>query len=207
MFTAALDPGAKRAMGLIARSSAASAFLLAGGTGAALQLGHRISVDLDFFCTNAFEPAALAATLSAGGVDLQKRVESPGTLKGIVGATQVSFFYYPYEWIEPPVEFQGVRLASLLDIALMKMTAIGARGAKRDFVDLFFILQKTGQRDLFPLLAKKYSQDQVNLYHFVRSLVYFYDAEGEGDPRMLVAWNWNEIKRFFERWVQEFPAA
>ena len=197
MFRNALSRPAEQALGIIKGIPSLQPFYLAGGTAAALQLGHRISVDLDFFSHTPFDPDELARNFASSQVLIDQQQTSPGTLKGMLAGAQLSFFFYPYETVEPLVPCEGIMLAGLIDIGLMKMTAIGSRGARRDFVDLYFILKSLGRTDLFDLFQKKFPSQRLNLYHYARSLVHFDDADRQAEPMMLVNSDWNEIKVFF----------
>jgi len=95
-----------------------------------------------------------------------------------------------------------------MDIGCMKVDAISSRGAKRDFVDLFFILKHLGL-DLgafFEHFERKYGSDGFNRHHVLKSLVYFEDADKEPEPDMLVDFSWTEAKRYFVRIVRAFGA-
>lgn len=197
MFRNALAKPAEQALGMIAGRQAIDGFYLAGGTAAALQLGHRISIDLDFFSRDTFKPDELRRRLTADGVGFEREQASPGTLKVWIAGAEASFFHYPYPLLEPTLPCDGMAMASLVDIGLMKMTAIADRGARRDFVDLFFILRRLGRSHLFDLFVQKYPKEKIDLYHFVRSLTYFVDAEREPEPVMLIPADWQEIKAFF----------
>jgi hypothetical protein len=202
MFTEAIDPPAKQALGVIGKTATHRGFYLAGGTGAALQLGHRISVDLDFFSFENFIPEELERVLSGRALVLTNQRMSPGTLQGVLGEVNISFFFYPYSLIHSPLMFEEVKVAELIDIGLMKMTAIASRGAKKDFVDLFFILQKLSNFSLFSEFEKKFPSDRIDLYHYARSLTFFEEAEKDPDPHMLVPWDWIQIKKFFLHYIK-----
>ena len=87
-----------------------------------------------------------------------------------------------------------------MDIALMKLTAILSRGSRKDFIDLFTIL-RSGPilNDYFEMLPEKYGKDKINLYHILKSLTFFKDAEKEPMPKMLEPFNWDECEAFFMR--------
>lgn len=187
------------AFALLASIEIAS-FYLAGGTALALAFGHRISADLDFFSKEAFGEQLLINTLSAtDGFSLEKR--EPGTIHANIDATKISFFHYPYPLLEEPKVLNGIRIASVRDIACMKLDAISQRGAKRDFVDLYVITQhEPSLREVFLDYQKKYEKLNVNMMHIRKGLVYFDDAEEEPMPRMLNATvSWETVKSFFLR--------
>lgn len=181
-------------------------FYLAGGTGLALQLGHRVSNDLDFFSQRPFDPEAVLRTLAR---ILPARVleASPGTLH-IIGdeKVKVSLLFYPYKVVFPFVRFKNCPLADYRDIAAMKLIALGQRGTKRDFLDLFFVLRREMTlRELKEIVAQKYTAIRYNWPHLVRSLGYFADAEEDPMPVLMAAGveremtqeEWREVKRFF----------
>lgn len=199
MFTKALLPDTLRAIKLISDFPEIKNSYLAGGTALALQLGHRISVDLDFFAQEEFDEAEIATKLAS----LSKFV-AEGTAKwtvwGKIGQTRFSLFYYEYPLLEPPSSFEKIRLASLVDIAAMKIHAIEDRGTKRDFVDVYFLSQKYSLEEMLGFYQKKYSVLEDHLYSILRSLDYFEDAEKENQmPKMLIDVNWEEIKKYFQK--------
>ncbi|RME39198.1 MAG: hypothetical protein D6793_01445, partial [Thermoflexia bacterium] len=178
-------------------------FYLAGGSAVALHLGHRISVDLDFFTPQeeyAQEP--LIQELARVG-RLTIRQQRPGTLNAILEGTPVSFFAYPYPMLEEFQSLWGVRIAGVLDLALMKLAAIGQRGRKRDFIDLYFICQHGYPLDdLLARMPKKFPGVEYPSYHLLRALAYFQDAEEDEMPGMLVPCRWGQVKRFFQEEVR-----
>lgn len=194
MFIEVLPPGGEADLALLAEI--ARGFYLAGGTGLALQLGHRVSGDLDFFSATEFEPDVLRDRMvSAGQFTLVS--EARGTLHGIFNSTKVSFLRYDYPVLFPTLELSGVEVADKRDIALMKISAISSRGSKKDFVDLYFICQEQALPFLMDLFARKYSKVNYSRYHILKSLTYFEDADGEPDPIMLKPWSWEKIKDYF----------
>lgn len=171
-------------------------FYLAGGTGLAFQIGHRFSYDFDFFSPDPFRNDALKQLLDESG-PLQVFQDSRGTLEGAIGETRVTFLHYAYPLLEKPVPFHGIKLASVLDIALMKISALSSRGSKKDFLDLYFLRDMFSFADLLDLFEKKYQGSGYNMLHIVKSLVYFDDAEEEPMPRMLQPAEWEQVKKYF----------
>ncbi len=102
-------------------------FYLAGGTATALYLGHRWSEDLDFFTDCDFDPFRLVTEL-AKLEDFLLTGQEPGTVHCFINGVKLSFLHYPYPLLEKSQIYKGVRLASLKDIALMKMVALIQRG-------------------------------------------------------------------------------
>lgn len=166
---------------------------LVGGTALALQLGHRISVDLDIFGKWDY-----SEDLGDAFSVLGRTEKESGTPNG-----RMSFFYIDgvkvdcvaydmYEWLEPPVEEDGVRLADIKDIAAMKVNAITNRGTRKDFVDMARLLNDYSLADIFAWYRGKYPEANPALA--MRSMSYFVDAETMPMPRMLIPFDWEEAK-------------
>lgn len=172
---------------------------LAGGTGLALRMGHRVSEDFVLFRTDGFSPDRLHTVL--------RKIDTVGTLQEdsrtltvIVSATKVSFFSVPDDFLYPGTRYHFFQIADPRDIALMKLAAISGRGSRKDFIDLFTILQGgLSLEQCFHWLPSKYGEGRVNTYHVLKSLTYFEDAEREPMPRMLDPFDWTECKNFFVR--------
>ena len=118
-----------------------------------------------------------------------------------LSGVQVSFFYYPNEVVKDFIkveEMPNLRIASILDIAVMKVIAIGGRGAKKDFFDLYCIVKQTGISvlELANALIKKCGEN-VNYANIIMGLSYFEDAEQELLPKTFMQYDWNAIKQFF----------
>ena len=172
---------------------------LAGGTGLAVQMGHRVSEDFDFFRTDAFSPDLIQRILRQ--VDVVGTLqEDERTLTVIVSATKVSFFSVPDDFLFPGSPYHFFQIADPRDIALMKLAAISGRGSRKDFIDLYTILQGgLSLEQCFHWLPSKYGEGRVNTYHVLKSLTYFDDAEREPMPRMLEPFDWVACKNFFVR--------
>lgn len=179
-------------------------FYLAGGTAAALQLGHRQSVDLDFFSPRVLQPEELVSYLSGLG-DLQVADTGAGTLHVYLNGVRVSFFHYEYPLIDPVMSYRGVDLAGLRDIALMKIVAISNRGARKDFIDLYVICRRVWPlAEALRALPRKFGT-RYSVGHILRSLQYFEDAERDPVPRLLdSAVSWSDVKAFFRDQVRAY---
>src|SRR5438046_876929 len=115
-------------------------FLLVGGTALALQIGHRTSTDIDFFTNKKFDVEALSTSLQQD-YKIAVRNQMRHALLADINAIKTDFVFQPSDLIEQPTIIEKVKMASLLEIAAMKIGAITARGKKRDFVDLYCLLQ------------------------------------------------------------------
>lgn len=167
-------------------------FYLAGGTALALQIGHRISCDLDFFSNQNMSNDEIISTIEDYGkveiVSQSKRI-----LVLLLNNIKVDFVRHPYSLLEPVRLIDKLRLAGLKEIGAMKLHAIAGRGRKRDFIDLFFLLKVYSLRELLSAYRAKFFDG--NELMVLRSLNYFDDAEA--DPDILYineSIDWIEIK-------------
>jgi len=172
---------------------------LAGGTGLALQLGHRVSEDFDFFRSHGFDLKELHQIFNRSG-KYETLQEDQNTLTVIVKGVKLSFFQISEPFLFKKKKYYFFEIADIKDIALMKLIATSSRGSKKDFVDLFVIL-RSGIKllECFDLLKKKYPRGRSNFYHILKSLNYFVDAEREPLPTMLEPFQWEECKKFLIR--------
>ena len=154
-------------------------FVLVGGTALALQLGNRESIDLDLFSNTDFASNDLLTSLLK---DYQIVVNNqlPQTLITTINHVKVDFIKFHYPFIRPFLEIENIRMASLEDIAAMKLDAITGRGSKKDFYDLFFLLQHYSIDELFSFYTEKYPHQTT--FHVARSLTYFDDADIQPNP-------------------------
>lgn len=177
-------------------------FYLAGGTALALQIGHRISTDLDWFSTErrllAPERENVRHVLSPSG-QFEVISEQDGMLLTRLFGTEVSFIHQHHPLLEPTVEYRGVRLASPTDIGLMKLAAINSRGTRRDFVDIYCLRQVIALDRLLELAAVKYADRPSFLPVAIRALAYFADAERQPMPRLLTPVEWRDVRVYCEQ--------
>lgn len=166
---------------------------LVGGTALALQLGHRKSIDLDFFGTIDCEAEYLRESI-AGIASLTILKESPHIHIYIVDGIKVDIVNYKYPWLDDVVLEQGLRLASVNDIAAMKITAIIGRGTKKDFIDIAFLLHHFSLEEILHFYAAKYNDSSV--FMAMKSLAYFDDAEADPMPDMFVNQSWQQVKAY-----------
>ena len=132
-------------------------FVLYGGTAIALHLGHRQSVDFDFFGNRLFDPARLAASFAflAGATITQQEPNTLSATGDRGGPVKVSFFGLPdMARLRPPLiaEDNGLRIASLLDLAGTKAAVVQQRAEAKDYLDMDAILQD-GRIDLPAAMA------------------------------------------------------
>jgi len=198
MFEQTLPKTTRRYLDLLAQKGISRAFYLGGGTAVALHLGHRVSVDLDFFTPDPFDVNDLESKLQ--GFETYRRDQHANdTLLGALEDLRISFFRYRYQLLEAPSLFLGTNILQLPDLAAMKIEAIAQRNTKRDFIDLYFIAREA---DIQPEKAleyhkAKYKSLNVNTSHLVLSLGVFDEADEDPMPHMLKPVKWNDVKKYF----------
>ena len=169
-----------------------SPFRLVGGTALALQYGHRNSVDLDFFTTAPLQhDLLLQLSHKIGQCSILN--SSPRILQLIINNIKVDFVSYaPYDWIDNPVIHNNLVLASDKDIAAMKVNAVIGRGTKKDFVDIYALLQHYSLPQILDFYRSKYPD--FSDYRALLSLTYFEDAEMQPMPQMFIPDTWEMMK-------------
>lgn len=175
-------------------------YYLVGGTALALQIGHRLSIDLDFFGKIKLNP-----------LDLQQEFEKLGETQYLkafdtvsqyeINNIKVDIVNYNYALIKPINKIDGLRLASIEDIAAMKVFAIEARGSKKDFFDMYFLLKHFTIDEIVKFAQQKYPK--ANLIHIAKSFCFFDDAEEEFDPVMFEPASWDQVKQSVCREAQK----
>lgn len=197
MFTKGLSQATQKNLESLKKAAFVKNYYLAGGTSLSLHFGHRFSNDLDFFSQTPAAPEIIRSQLSILG-NLEIFQNDEGTFNGTLNKVKLSFFIYPYNLLKPALDFNGLKIADIADIACMKIDAISSRGTKRDFIDLYFICEKFKPIDeLLNFYSKKYAPVKFNKLHIIKSLVYFDDAENNIMPKMIEKIDWKEIKRYF----------
>lgn len=194
MHPEVLSKGRSRLAEKLAGSNMTESFYLAGGTALALRLGHRMSEDLDFFSNASFSIDELVRDLASLGKMVVDRRE-PGTLVGSLSGVRISFLSYGYPLVNKVWSWSGLQIADPVDIACMKLIAVGDRGLKRDFIDMYFLLREVLDLDaLFDAMETKYAGIDYNRVHLLKGLTFFDDAEADPMPKMLVPVDWEEAK-------------
>jgi hypothetical protein len=203
----ALPPDQQEALRKMGRVVAGYGFYLAGGTAVAVHLGHRQSVDLDWFTEQRLdEPMRLAKELEAQGVDLQVDSVTRGMLHAEADGVRVSFLEFVYPSLVPPFEWPSFNchVASLDDLAAMKLLAVAQRGTKKDFLDVYALgMHGLSLTDMLAYYQKKFSTRDIARVTY--SLSYFDDADPDPMPTMLADVDWDQVKETIRAWVKSMP--
>ena len=172
---------------------------LAGGTALALQVGHRQSVDLDFFTQEkTFAPAEITRHFPDNRI-WQGKIVKEGTVYGTLCKAKISFIAYPFFVpVVPPLKYGAVAVLDKDDIAVMKIIAMSQRGRKRDFVDLYWYANNVAPLEsVVEKLPRKYPTVAHNYHHIIKSMTYFDDAENDLMPTLFFDMTWEDIKSYF----------
>lgn len=165
-----------------------------------MRLAHRRSVGLDLFCESDFDPQQLTRELVAEGVPLQNPRSKPNTLWSEVEGVPVSLMRFAYPTLRVPDAGMAGPIASLEDIAAMKVEAIASRGARKDFVDLYLICQRgLGLGGALAAFKSRFASAHPDVLHRIKALTYFDDAEREPELTMLTPVAWRDVRAFFEQ--------
>lgn len=165
---------------------------LVGGTALALQYGHRRSVDLDFFGQTTENVEELSDALKESIGDLTLLSTSKTIRVYRIRDIKVNIVNYNYPWIDKAIEEDGLLLASPKDIAAMKVNAVMGRGTKKDFIDIYFLLQHYSFEQLMQFYLEKYADGSE--YRALLSMTYFDDADLQPIPYMFSDVTWESIK-------------
>lgn len=205
MHPECLQPEAAYLLPVVASALQPYSPVLAGGTALALHVGHRVSVDFDFFTNHEVDPAAVVLAMQATSVEVRVLKLEPGTAVMTANGVKVSLFQYPYPFAEPTERFSGATVAGTVDIAGMKLIAIMQRGARRDFVDLYTVLKTTPFRVIAHNAIQRFGPTLIEPVIIGKALAWFADADAQPDPAYLgKPLQWSAIKRFFRSSVSQF---
>lgn len=186
--------------------SFAKDFYLVGGTALALQIGHRVSVDFDMFSNEELPKPLLAKVRRVfKGTPIFPTINNPDQMNIDVAGVKMTFFWYQYPLVLPLVEYQGVPMVSLPEIAVMKAFAVGQRGTFRDYVDLYFLLAEkhTTLPEIIELGEKKYKRE----FHsrlFLEQLLYLTDVRDASVEFLRDPVTREQIQSFMEDAVRSF---
>lgn len=184
-------------------------FYLAGGTSLALYLKHRTSLDFDFYTQKKFQRQEIYNLLrkNLDEEDIITTILQDNTFTGVISGVNTSFFYYQYPLLRSTHKTSDIYLASLEDIAAMKIIAIIQRPAKRDYIDLYYLLEIFSLEKLFGLCRKKYPN--FNSYLALRAIIYFEDIEKESLEKRGIKildknFSWRKVKEKILAKVREY---
>jgi len=178
-------------------------FYLSGGTVlSAFYLQHRYSDDLDFFLKEEFDNEIIFSLVEKWSkkhkfsfrsrfVEVVYRFSLDFKDKQNI---LVDFAYYPYKKLDKELDSEGLRVDSLFDIAVNKMLVVSQRTDIKDFIDLYFLLQKFSMGDLVAGVRNKF-ETEVEPLLLAADLLKIEDFEFL--PRMVKPSGLEQLKKFF----------
>lgn len=180
---------------------------LAGGTALALQLGHRTSLDFDFYSKTEFNSEILISKFQDKFKDnmIVDRI-AKGTIILTINTVSFSLFHYPYKLISNELNLEQTKMASIEDATAMKLIAIAMRGKRRDFIDVYYLLKKYSLQDLMNFVKEKYPTFEELM--ILKGLIFFEDAEDDDMARGIKIFDqdfsWKKAKEFITNEVKKY---
>lgn len=205
--TQILTPQAQALLPKLQQINILSQFHLVGGTGLSLYLGHRESVDFDFFTTTDFT-ARIVDEFKQKAHSLRVISRQDNSVEFILDNVKIFLWAYFYPLTQPLNKFQGINIASPLDIALMKIIALEGRVSWKDIIDLYFIdRQVLTIAELAKLFYGTYPQNEVNEYSRLKIIMDEKELEHSPKPKMLINVDFEEVKNtVYKKLMAEFAA-
>jgi len=203
--TQTIKPGTFSVLKKLMQLSSLESFSLVGGTALALRYGHRSSVDIDLFNHEKFSQSLISEELAKV---FQKRFVYKQDQTGIgifcfIDEIKVDLVYYPHELIAPVEVYDDIRIYSDADIAAMKIQAILGRGRKKDFWDLYELLQYYSLQQIIDWHKQKYP-NQMLAISIPNAITYFADADESETPVSYKNQTWPEIKKAIQKIVRDY---
>lgn len=180
-------------------------FCLVGGTALSLKYGHRKSIDLDLFSENNFENEKIITILRNEFGD-NYQLESDINRFGIfcyLNGIKVDIVKHQHPLIGEVETIDGIRMYSTPDIAAMKIKAILGRGKKKDFFDLYELLDHYSFDEINKFYEAKFSEHRL-LISIPEAVLYFDDANDSENPDSLKKLTWNKVKKGIEKKVRDY---
>jgi hypothetical protein len=169
-----------------------SDFNLVGGTSLALQMGHQNSIDIDLFGNSEINSELFIEKLSEFG-EVNVAQSTKNILITKINDVKVDFVNYKYPLLSDCLIIDTIRMLSTKDIAAMKLNAIAGRGSKKDFIDLYFLLNEFSLEEILSFYEKKYHDGSVFMVQ--KRLTYFDDANSQLQPIMFKNFSWETCKQ------------
>ncbi len=202
LHTATVEPLTLGLLKRLMNDAALNQFNLAGGTALALQIGNRKSIDLDMFSSTDFEASVILQHLINVNYNPKVLMLLKQTLIVEIEGIKVDFIRFRYPFAHAIETIEGVRLAHLEDIACMKIDAIMGRGKKKDFYDLYFLLERYTLSEIMNWYSQMYPHS--TLFHVYKSLTWFEDADIDGSVDILnKKHTWEKVKKTIVKAVEK----
>ncbi|MBI1781946.1 MAG: nucleotidyl transferase AbiEii/AbiGii toxin family protein [Sphingobacteriales bacterium] len=202
LYKNAVEPTALEILTIISSQQVFDTFALGGGTGIAIRKGHRFSVDLDFFTNQPFDTQAIYKNIISLFTGSELLFEQKQTMMFTVNGIKVDFVLYPFEWLKPFEEEDGLKLISIEDIIPMKLQAVSNRFSKKDFWDIEELLNAFSLEEMITIFKQKFPP--IDTGHIIHSLTEFDSADEEDDPVCIVPKSWETVKDNLTKAVKNY---
>ena len=181
-----------------------SAFRLVGGTALSLYLGHRVSIDADFFTEKPFDKKLIEIELRKIFPNIEKIGETTYGFTWLYDNVKIDLYDWNVPFINPPFEEHSMRLASIEDIGAYKLEAVVGRKTEKDFRDLAELLNHFSFAQLLDFYKKKYPYSEIKIV--LEHLALFNQVPEESDIELLKAISWTEIKQLVSDKIEAYYA-
>lgn len=204
LYTKTVYPNTLQLLKKIQTLDSLKMFSLAGETGLSLYYGHRISVDIDLFYTQDFNVETIILEINSffknDNISILSKEKNSILLS--INDVKIDILAHQYPLIKSSNIYGNIKLYAKEDIIAMKLNALANRGTKKDFFDIYEVLQTYSLENILSFFTKKYVNNDT--FYILRSLVYFKDAENDKDPIMIKKYNWEKVKSSLNTFVEAF---
>jgi len=204
LHTEAVDATTLELIELLQGKEYLRGFHLCGGTALSLYYGHRKSFDIDLFSNLTFDASVLIGEIIRD-FQFQLSFSAIETIRGFIGDIKVDLIAHKYKYLEEPIREGTLTFLSEKDICAMKLNAIAVSGQRiKDFIDIWYLLQKFSVSDLVDFYKAKY--DQRNESIILKSLIYFDEVDLSDWPVLISdpELKWPVIRKEIERKVLNY---
>ena len=200
-----VEPGTFSLLNELMEIPSLKPFSLVGGTALSLRYGHRSSEDLDLFYHEKFDQSEIVKDLESAFKQrfVYKQEHTTFGIFCFIDEIKVDIVHYPYLPIAPIEIEKGIRFYSSADIAAMKIQAILGRGKKKDFWDLYELLQHYSLQQLMDWHTKKYP-NQMLAISIPNAITYFAEADESETPVSYKNQTWEQIKKGISKTVSDY---
>ena len=205
LHTETVEPGTFSLLIELMDLQAHQDFSLVGGTALALCYGHRNSVDLDLFYHEKFDHPLVIEALESNFRHrfVYKQQHTQFGIFCFIDNIKVDFVHFPHLPIKPIVIGDKIRFYSIADISAMKIQAILGRAQKKEFWDLYELLQHYPLQQLIDWHKQKYPSQMLAI-SIPHAITYFADADESDDPESYKKQTWELVKKGISRKVSDY---
>lgn len=203
LYTSTVVPETLALLKVLNEISLLDSFPLVGGTNLSLRFGHRVSVDLDLFTNQPFDPDEIFGAIVKVLPQTRKLDHRGQSIWLIIDGVKVDLILHEYLYIKGPERVESIHLLAVEDIIPMKLEAMATRGVKKDFWDIAELLNHFSLHQMLQFHQQRYPNSDFG--HILLSATYFADAEKEkSDPISLNGITWKQVKSKMEKAVSSY---